>query len=161
MYTVTVTATNTHGDQDTREYRGSIAGCEQFITDQERLANRMNYTGFTASEIVADAYEVGDGATERLHTDAHAYTVIAVKNGGRMIVLQRDTATLDPTFKPEIIPGGFAGHCTNQADQRWTYQPDPDGAIITARLTKYGWKTPGSDRGNITPGRNERYDWNF
>jgi hypothetical protein len=106
-------------------------------------------------------FKVGDGATQWIGTDGRAYTVIKVSPSGKTITLQRDKATIDPAFKPDFHPGGFVGHVSNQHDQRWTCEPDPSGQVITARLTTRGWKTPGSTRADIRPGRREFYDYNF
>lgn len=106
-------------------------------------------------------FQAGDGATVHLYTDAHAYTVIDVSHGGKRVTLQQDTATLDPSWKPEIIPGGFAGHCVNQDSQRWTYETNPDGAIVTASLTKRGWRVGGQNGQRVTKGRRQFHDYNF
>ena len=62
-------------------------------------------------------FQVGDQAHITLYTDTSPYTVIERK--GKRIKLQEAKATLDPTWKPEMIAGGFAGHCTNNREQRW------------------------------------------
>lgn len=107
---------------------------------------------------IDDRFEAGDGASVRLHTDAHAYTVIRVSPSGKTITLQRAKATLDPEWKPEVIPGGFAGHTANDRTQRWTYEPDPDGAVTTARFTRSGWMRQGQ---RVSHGYYEYYDHNF
>ncbi|MCQ2113313.1 MAG: hypothetical protein MJY95_08250 [Bacteroidaceae bacterium] len=103
--------------------------------------------------------KVGDGVSVKLYTDRHAGTVIKVTRC--KVVVQRDKATLDPNFKPEWIAGGFAGHCTNQHKQTYTYERDPNGEIYEFRWSnKYGqYGTPG----NLTlhKGRREFYDYNF
>lgn len=60
------------------------------------------------------------------------------------------------------MPGGFAGHVTNDRDQRWTYEPDPDAPEVTARWSprRRGFYTPGSTN-PLTTGRHEFYDHNF
>jgi hypothetical protein len=103
-------------------------------------------------------FAVGDGATTHLYTDSHAYTVIAVSPGGKTVTMQRDKATLDPAFKPEMHAGGFAAHTSNQHEQTYTYQPDSDGTVRKARLTKRGWSSLGQ---RVTQGRHEFYDYNF
>jgi hypothetical protein len=112
-------------------------------------------TETTASPIT---FKVGDGATLRFVTDAHAYTVTAVSASGKTITMQRDKATRDPSWKPDARPGGFAAHVANNYDQRWTYEPDPDGAVRKARLTTRGWMSAGQ---RVTKGRHEFYDYNF
>lgn len=103
--------------------------------------------------------KVGDGVTVHLWSDAHAATIIKVTKCS--VTVQYDTATLDPSWKPEWIPGGFAGHCVNQDEQTYTYERNPNGRIETYRWSnKYGsYGTPGNLR--LTKGRHEFYDYNF
>ena len=103
--------------------------------------------------------KVGDGATVYLYSDSHAGTIVKVTK--RSVTVRRDKATLDPNFKPEIIPGGFCGHCTNQNEQSYTYEPDENGALTTVYWSKkhnqYG--LPGNLQ--LGKGRHEFYDYNF
>ena len=64
-------------------------------------------------------------------------------------------------FKPEFVPGGFAAHCTNQEDQTYTYERDPNGETKTFRWSnKFGsYGKPGDLR--LAKGRHEFYDYNF
>ncbi len=103
--------------------------------------------------------KVGDGVTVHLYSDAHAYTII--RRTDKSLTLQRDKATLKNGWKPEIIPGGFAGHCINQEDQEYTYEQDENGSIVTAHWSqkKHGFYVQGSEY--VTPGRREYYDYNF
>ena len=103
--------------------------------------------------------KVGDGVTINLWTDRHAATVI--KKTAYSVTVQRDIATLSPEFKPERIPGGFAGHCINQDEQTYTYERAPKGHIETFRSSKkYGqYGTPGNP--SLSKGRHEFYDYNF
>ena len=105
--------------------------------------------------------EIGDGVTEYLYSDAHAYTVIAKTK--KTITIQRDKAILDPNFKPEWIAGGFAGHCTNQEEQTYTYERDPEGAKVRCFWSeRLGCYTTGGDQSiKIGRGRHEFYDYNF
>lgn len=101
----------------------------------------------------------GDGVTVNLYTDRHAYTVIS--RTAKTLRIQRDKATLSKDYKPEFIPGGFSAHCTNNNDQRYDYERDPDGEIKTAYWSeaKCCFQVEGSLM--ITPGRHEFYDYNF
>ncbi len=105
--------------------------------------------------------QVGDGVTIHLYSDAHAGTVI--KKTKATITVQQDKATIDPNFKPEFVTGGFAGHCTNQNEQTYTYEPNPNGSITTYRWSnKYNRYQGGGDRSvTVTKGRREFYDYNF
>lgn len=104
---------------------------------------------------------VGDGVTLCLYTDANAYTVI--KKTAKTILIQRDKAILDPSFKPEFVPGGFGAHCVNQEEQRYTYERDPNGETVRCYWSeKLGRYTTGGDQSiKIRPGRHEFYDYNF
>lgn len=102
---------------------------------------------------------VGDGVTVNLWSDRYAATVIKVTKSS--VTVRRDKATLNPDFKPEWIPGGFAAHCTNQEDQSYTYEPDESGKVYTFRWSnkyqRYG--QPGNL--SLSKGRHEFYDYNF
>lgn len=102
--------------------------------------------------------EVGDGCTYHLWSDSHACTVI--KRTPKTITIQRDKAIIDPNFKPDWIPGGFAAHCTNQDEQSYTYERDPKGEIVTARWSEKRGGFVYLDK-IITVGRHEFYDYNF
>lgn len=103
--------------------------------------------------------KVGDGATVYLYSDSHAGTIVKVTKC--TVTVRRDKATLDPNFKPEFIPGGFCAHCTNQDEQKYTYEPNENGELTTVRWSKkynrYG--QPGDIR--LGKGRHEFYDYNF
>lgn len=103
--------------------------------------------------------KVGDGATVYLYSDSHAGTIVKVTK--RSVTVRRDKATLNPNFKPEIIPGGFCGHCINQDEQSYTYEPDENGSLTTVYWSKkhnqYG--LPGNLQ--LGKGRHEFYDYNF
>lgn len=103
--------------------------------------------------------KVGDGATIHLWSDAHACTIIKVTKS--TVTVRRDKATLDPGFKPEFILGGFCAHCTNQDEQSYTYEEDPNGEVSTFHWSrKYGtYGRPGNLR--LTRGRREFHDYNF
>lgn len=101
----------------------------------------------------------GDGVTVHYWTDAHACTVIGrTKN---KLVLQQDRAILDPNFKPDFSPGGFAGTVINQDEQSYTYERNPEGRIYEAYWShsRKGWYADKSL--HVTFGRHEFYDYNF
>ena len=116
----------------------------------ERIANNM---------LTPATVQIGDGVTVNLWSDRHAATVI--KKTKFSVTVQYDKATLDPNFKPEWIPGGFAAHCINQDEQTYTYERDPNGRIETYRWSnRYGtYGQPGNLR--LSKGRHEFYDYNF
>jgi hypothetical protein len=42
----------------------------------------------------------------------------------------------DPNWKPEIIPGGFVGHCVNQHEQKWTYKKGNVVHVVNRRTAR-------------------------
>ena len=82
--------------------------------------------------------EVGMGVTCTLYTDAVAMTIVRVHPSGKTFWATQDKATLKPDWKPEIIPGGFAGHCVHNYSQEYDYETVP-GPEHQFRLTKKGW----------------------
>lgn len=120
-----------------------------------KLAAEYNEKYLTPANV-----EVGQGVTIHFYSDAHAGTVI--KKTKTTITIQQDIATLDPNFKPEFVTGGFAGHCTNQQDQTYTYERNPNGTTYTFRWSaKYNKYREAKAGKTVTKGRREYYDWNF
>lgn len=161
-------------DKENLEY---IMGDNRFISDigtMERFEEKGNVemVNFCLEGIKERAREyndrfltpanvkVGDGVTMHLYSDAHAGTVI--KKTNTSLTIQRDKATRDPNFKPEFSVGGFAGHCSNQNEQTYTYEQDPNGETVIFRWSKKYNEYRNSKRGqSLTKGRREFYDYNF
>ena len=118
-----------------------------------RLAERYNKNRLTPANA-----KVGEGATINYYSDSHACTIIKVTKS--TITLQRDKATLNKDFTPNIEVGGFAGHCTNQDEQEYTYERDEDGMQYICRWSKkHGCYMHNGM--TISKGRHEFYDYNF
>lgn len=67
-------------------------------------------------------------------------------------------------FTPNIIPGGFAGHCTNNTedDQSWIITPDTSAQIFRIRKHKNGqWKDAKGNRYGLDMKPRKFYDYNF
>ena len=108
-------------------------------------------------------FQVGDQAHITLWTDTRPYTVIERK--GKRIKLQKARATLAPTYKLERIPGGFAGHCTNNRELQYDITRNEKGGLMKFGLRQDGrWCQCGQhDRNPTTLGKGWRafYDYNF
>lgn len=89
---------------------------------------------------------VGMGATEYMWSDNHPYTVIDISESGKTLKLQADTATRTDT-------NGMS------ESQSYDYTRNPDGEIVTVRLTKKGWKHKGRRFG--LGHRREYHDYSF
>jgi hypothetical protein len=132
----------------------------------ERTADMNKY----ADRISALA--IGDGVTVSIWTDCEAYTII--KRTATTMTLREDKATRSPNFKPEFVAGGFAGHCVNQNEQSYTYEPNLTGPTTKVSLRRWTdeegnerrlWKKVGVGKfergGNVYPGRSKFHDYNF
>lgn len=145
---------NTEGEYKNLEYKHAHL---EVIRKIVRLEDELRHVKAYEAQL---NLKVGDGVSCRLYTDVHAFTVI--KRTAKTITIQRDEAILDKDFKPEIIPGGFFGHCVNQYDQKYTYKPNPNGITYTCRWSDKlnGFKNP-CGNGTVSIGRHEFYDYNF
>jgi hypothetical protein len=112
---------------------GFVVGTKQEI-EMERYLNHVGWSDVTPYEVVR---------------------VISEKT-----VEIREMTAERAEWKPEWIPGGFAGHCANQSEQKWTITSNLESPVIRCRLTKKGWK---SKRGRHYPGNEpvKFYDYNF
>ncbi len=87
------------------------------------------------------------------------YPWMELRRTDKTVTLVKVAVQADPDWKPEIIPGGFAGHCTNQSQQTWLFKGIRPTQTMTVRKTKRGWSYKGvrfvEDRAV------EFYDYNF
>lgn len=112
------------------------------------------------TETIPTVFKVGDGATICHYTDRTACTVVKVSPSGKTIWLQADEVTLQENWKPDIIPGGFSGHCVNNSDQVYNYKPNTNAAMSRATIRQNGKMTTSFNERVIT-GRHHFYDYNF
>lgn len=102
----------------------------------------------------------GLGVTRHGYTDALPYEVTRVVNPKHLHV-RGLKAERDPSWKPEVVPGGFAGHCVNNYEQRWFLSSQPEAKSLSIRLHKNGrWYDARGNR--YTVGKATYfYDYNF
>lgn len=149
------------------------------LKQQERYADqgKSNMVEFVEAEYInpireaIDTYstnpnldnaQVGDHVTELLYSDQHSMTI--VERTANRIVATRDN--VERLTEPTIIPGGFAGHCTNQRSIKYRCTSNPDGARVVFTRRKNGeYIKQGcsikSRSGRIMNGSHEFYDYNF
>ena len=126
----------------------------------------MRETFFKLSYNKRDAYydewyksmEVGDRANVRLYSDVEPCTII--KKTATTLTVRYDKATLDPNWKPEVVLGGFAGHCVNNEDQKWIIEEDPNGRVEIFRFHKNEGRYM-SHSCKLYPEWRKFYDYNF
>lgn len=142
-----------------RKKDGEIIFCSDWYkTNIQPLTKRQDEIMSLIKKINNYNIKVGDGVTVCYYTDRHAYTVI--KRTKCTVTIQRDIATLDKNFKPQFIGGGFTGHCINQDEQTYTYEPNPNGFKMVFRWSeKYGQFRNKSLK--LIKGRREFFDYNF
>jgi len=70
-------------------------------------------------------------------------------------------AERDPTWHPEFVVGGFAGHCTNQHSQRWNITSNAANRTVRIRLGKRGWKDKHGHQYQISESPTNFHDYNF
>lgn len=70
------------------------------------------------------------------YSDIHPYEVVA--STAKTISVRSMGYKLAEGQKPNIIPGGFAGHCTNQRELVYVFWTEPDMPVIKAYLRKDG-----------------------
>jgi hypothetical protein len=106
--------------------------------------------------------EVGMGVTVCGYSDRTAWTITRISKTGKCFWATQDMATLKDGWKPEFVPGGFAGHCTNQGSQEYNYKSNPDGYEVRFTKTKDGgWSSKQHGRRVILGVRSYFYDYNF
>lgn len=97
------------------------------------------------------------------YSDVNPFEVIRHVTA-KTIEIRRMNAERDPEFKPNIIPGGFAGHCTNntESEQKWVITSDESAPVIRIRLHKDGqWKDAHGNRYMLGNKPRKFYDYNF
>ena len=94
------------------------------------------------------------------YSDVEPYEVIRAVSGITLEIRHMNSVR-DPEWKPEIIPGGFAGHCVNQHEQRWIITSDPSARVIRIRLGKKGWKDKHGNRYSVSDSPRKFHDYNF
>lgn len=100
-------------------------------------------------------------ANRLCYSDVQPYEIVRFVSA-TTIEVREMKADLDPTWKPETIPGGFCGHTVNQRSQRWIITADPTAPVTRIRLSKKrGWRDAGGTMYELTVEPRKFYDYNF
>jgi hypothetical protein len=94
------------------------------------------------------------------------YPWVEIKRTAKTVTVAKVRVVKDPDWKPEMHPGGFAAHCSNQSEQTWIYDGVNMEHTRTIRRVKSpycGEETMWAHRGTrFIEGRAvEFYDYNF
>ena len=107
--------------------------------------------------------QIGDKAAVYYYSDVHPCTVI--KRTKKFVTVQMDDYKLNKDSKPEITPGGFAGHCSNQRELKYDITRNENGGTMKFGLRQNGvWCQCGAHHSNPTSlgkGWRAKYDYNF
>lgn len=108
-----------------------------------------------------DEVKVGNHITTLGYSDRTSYTVI--RKTARMIEVQKDKQKIDrEKWKADWHAGGFAGHVSNDSDQIWIVESDPEGTTQKIFAGQNGClKTKGSRSCDVIKGAHPFYDHNF
>lgn len=108
-------------------------------------------------------YQTPKYANQRGYSDCCPFEVVR-QVSSKCLVIRAMNYTLDPSWKPEMIPGGFSAHCTNNHEQRYIYESNPTAPEIRIRKHKNGRWYSGSN-GVYVYSLSEKphafYDYNF
>lgn len=95
------------------------------------------------------------------YSDVTPFEVVRVVSE-KTLEVRALNAERDPTWKPEIIPGGFAGHCVNQHTQRWIITPCAEAPVIRIRKRKDGkFYSKSGKKFVLADAPRKFYDYNF
>lgn len=103
--------------------------------------------------------DVGDHAHVCHYSDVSPVTI--VKKTATTLTVRFDKADQDPSWKPEWIPGGFSAICTNNDEQRWIIEENPNGRTEIFRWHKRSNHYENTAGESLIPGWKKHYDYNF
>lgn len=95
------------------------------------------------------------------YSDVEPFEVVRVVSDKTIEVRQMNSER-DDTWKPEWHVGGFAGHCSNQREQRWHITRNDSNPVVRIRLQKNGvWKSAHGNKFYLSEKPVKFYDYNF
>jgi hypothetical protein len=95
------------------------------------------------------------------YSDVYPFEVVKVISDKAVEVREME-AERDESVKLEWVVGGFAGHCTNQRDQKWFITSNEGNPVVRIRLSKSGvWKDKHGRKFDLNDKPVRFYDYNF
>jgi hypothetical protein len=94
------------------------------------------------------------------YSDVNPYEVVKVISDKTIEVREMDSEK-DPSWVPNWHVGGFAGHCSNQQEQKWFIKSNAENPVVRIRLGKQGWKDKNGRKFGLSEQPVRFYDYNF
>jgi hypothetical protein len=94
------------------------------------------------------------------YSDVNPYEVVKVISDKTIEVREMDSEK-DPSWVPNWHVGGFAGHCSNQQEQKWFIKSNAENPVVRIRLGKQGWKDKNGRKFGLSDQPVRFYDYNF
>lgn len=94
------------------------------------------------------------------YSDVNPFEVVKVISDKTIEVRAMDSEQ-DPSWVPNWRVGGFAGHCSNQQEQKWFIKSNPENPVVRIRLGKRGWKDKHGRKFGLSEQPVRFYDYNF
>lgn len=67
---------------------------------------------------------------------SESYPWVEVSRTAKTVTVAEVLVKRDPEWKPNILPGGFVGHCDNQSEQTWLFDGVNHARTVTLRVRK-------------------------
>ena len=102
-------------------------------------------------------------ANNALYSDVEPFEIVRVDSDKTIEVRAMD-ATMADDWKPNMVSGGFAFHCTNNDDQRkaWVITSNEANPVVRIRKQKNGtWYNKSNGRFFLAEQPAKKYDFNF
>ena len=94
------------------------------------------------------------------YSDVNPYEVMKIVSD-KTLDIRAMSAERDPSWKPEVVTGGFSAVYLNQESQKWIIKSDKDERVVRIRLGKQGWKDANGCRYQLADKPVKFYDYNF
>ena len=99
-------------------------------------------------------------ANESGYSDMYPYEIVKVVSENTIEIRAIDTER-DDSVELKWVSGGFAGHCVNQAQQKWFYKSNPDNSVRRIRRRKDGYFYNHCNRVYLAQEPRKFHDYNF
>ena len=119
---------------------------------------------FAVDKAIELRKEIEDTDTYANHigySDVYPYEIIE-RRTDKKIIIRAMNSELDETWKPDIVLGGFVGHCVNNGEQRWIITSNEKMTPIVIRKHSDGkWYDKNKMRFSLSDEPCRHYDYNF